>query len=235
MDCSQCKFRIIDNNKQVGCQAERIDKFIDNGTAVLNSEHGCYELKQFCNMYVSDDNDLIDREFIRNKIKPLFGIVIHLTSNDTAEQATKACEHIKSLNYPQEKVKVVISAPKGLKYAMHLVNLAQMLRTRYGAAELVLHLHDEKKARDNETFSKLVQATYFVKMGVHDRLDLDIFEKIDHLINSEMKQVCFIENNSVNIVLKSSIQYMYYNYGCYDETVEGLKTISVEQDKYERL
>ena len=110
-----------------------------------------------------------------------------------------------------------------------------MLKANFTAAELVLHLHNEGNVRDNETFKKLLEATYFVKVGVKDRFNLDVFQVVDKMLNDELKQLCFIENNSIHIVLKSVIQQIYYNYETYEKAIEGLKLISMEQNKYDKV
>ena len=218
MDCSKCIFNIMDDGPsmsggQVGCKAGRLQKFIDKGRAIREFGSTSYELTQFCNMYREEDCDIKEQRY---NIMPLFGIVVSLKPEDTLEEVDELCRHLESLKYPKEKLKIIISAPSGLKYADSL-------------------LHNEGNARDNETFKKLLKATYFVKMSVKDRFSLEVFETVDNLINEEMKHVCFIENNSVYIVLKSVIQQIYYNYESYENAVEGLKTISVEQDKYEKI
>ena len=237
MDCSKCIFNIMDDGPsmsggQVGCKAGRLQKFIDKGKAIREFGSTSYELTQFCNMYREEDCDIKEQRY---NIMPLFGIVVSLKPEDTLEEVDELCRHLESLKYPKEKLKIIISAPSGLKYADSLLHSFRVLKENFIAAELVLHLHNEGNARDNETFKKLLKATYFVKMSVKDRFSLEVFETVDNLINEEMKHVCFIENNSVYIVLKSVIQQIYYNYENYEKAVEGLKTISVEQDKYEKI
>ncbi len=232
MDCNKCVFNIEDEGVQTGCSAGRLQKLIDKGKANMPTGETAYELTQFCNMYREDECDL-DKQ--RYNVMPLFGIVVSIKPEDNLDQVNELCENLDSLEYPREKLKIVLSAPSGLKYAQNLMHTFRMLKENLKAAELVLHLHNDENTRDNETFKKLVQATYFVKMGVNDRLDQQVFKSIDKLVNEELKQPCFAENNSVPIVLKSMMQQIYYNYESYEKAVEGLKTMSMEQDKYEKI
>jgi len=243
MDCSKCVFNIMDDGPpmsggpfgggQVGCKVGRLQKFIDKGKAKRRGiVSTSYELTQFCNMYREEECDA-DKQ--RYNVMPLFGIVVSITPEDTLEELTEFCRHLESLEYPKEKLKIVLSVPSGLKYAEGVLHLFNMLKVNFIAAELVLHLHNEGNVKDNETFKKLLEATYFVKVGVKDRFNLDVFQVIDDLLNDELKQLCFVENNSICIVLRSVIQQIYYNYESYEKAVEGLKTISMEQNKYEKI
>lgn len=232
MDCSKCVFNIEDEGVQTGCSAGRLQKLIDKGRANMPTGETAYELTQFCNMYREEECDA-DKQ--RYNVMPLFGIVVSITPEDTLEELTEFCRHLDSLEYPKEKLKIVLSVPSGLKYAEGIWHLFNLLKSNFIAAELVFHLHNEGNVKDNETFKKLLEATYFVKVGVKDRFNLDVFQVIDDLLNEELKQLCFVENNSICIVLRSVIQQIYYNYESYEKAVEGLKTISMEQDKYEKI
>lgn len=246
MDCSKCVFNIMDDGPpmsggpfgggQIGCEVGRLQKFIDKGRATRKGIGSTsYELTQFCNMYREEECDA-DKQ--RYNVMPLFGIVVSITPEDTLEELTEFCRHLNSLEYPKEKLKIVLSVPSGLSgrnYAEGVLHLFNMLKANFIAAELVFHLHNEGNVKDNETFKKLLEATYFVKVGVKDRFNLDVFQVIDDLLNDELKQLCFVENNSICIVLRSVIQQIYYNYESYEKAVEGLKTISMEQNKYEKI
>lgn len=232
MNCSKCVFKVEDEGVQTGCGVGRLQKLIDKGRADMPVGETAYELKQFCNMYREGENDA-DKQ--RYNVMPLFGIVVSIAPDNTIEELTEFCSHLNSLKYPKEKLKIILSVPSGLKYAEGVLHLFNILKVNFIAAELVLHLHNEGNVKDNETFKKLLEATYFVKVGVKDRFNLDVFQLVDKMLNDELKQLCFIENNSIHIVLKSVIQQIYYNYESYEKAVEGLKTISMEQDKYEKI
>lgn len=232
MDCSKCVFKMENEGVQTGCSVGRLQKLIDKGKADMPASETVYELTQFCNMYREEECDIDKQKY---NVMPLFGIIASLKPEDTFEEVDALCKHLESLKYPKEKLKIVISAPSGLKYADSLLHRFMMLKENFIAAELVLHLHNEANARDNETFKKMLEATYFVKMNVKDRFNLDVFQVVDKMLNDELKQLCFIENNSIHIVLKSVIQQIYYNYESYEKAVKGLKTISMEQGKYEKI
>jgi len=217
---------------QTGCSVGRLQKLIDKRKAYIPEGETSYKLTQFCNMYREEERDA-DKQ--RYNVMPLFGIVVSVTPEDTLEEFTEFCRHLDSLEYPKEKLKIVLSVPSGLKYAEDIFHLFNILKSNFIAAELVFHLHDEGNVRDNETFKKLLEATYFVKVGVKDRFNLDGFQVVDKMLNDELKQLCFVENNSIHIVLKSVIQQIYYNYESYEKAVKGLKTISMEQDKYAKI
>lgn len=229
MDCKECVFNVTENGKQVGCQADRLEKLKDKNAAELSGSF--YELKQFCNMYRNQD---VDVETARDHVMPLFGIVVHHALDRSLEDVKTTIDSILDIDYPEQKVKVVISSPSTIEHET-LVHYTNVLKQKYRAVELVLHLHNDVPMRDNECFRKLTKSTYFVKIKSGETIRQDLLKEIDRKINDDLFQLCMADAGEATIVLKSLMQQFYYNHANYDEAVNYVKQISLEQDKYEKL
>ena len=229
MDCKECVFKVTEDGKQVGCQADRLEKLKDKNVAELNGSF--YELKQFCNMYRNQDTDV---QSAREQVMPLFGIVVHHSLDKSLEDVKTTIDSILEIDYPEQKVKVVISSPSTIEYEK-LVHYTNVLKQKYRAVELVLHLHNDVPMRDNECFRKLVKATYFVKIESGKKIRQNLFKEIDNRINEDLYQLCMGDADAATIVLRSLMQQFYYNHANYDEAVNYIRDISMEQNKYEKL
>lgn len=245
MDCKECIFSIWLNDLQTGCMAARIEKLANKNKAKLIEEEGksYYTLHQFCNMY--RDQDWIDAantkdydelcEKALNEIKPLFGIVLHCNKENTIADITKTVESLASINYNADKIKIIISdAASHIDY-MSIVHLTNIVKNVFPRSESIFHLHDDIALRDTECFKKIVQAMYFVKILAGNTIDPELFNKIHHIINYDLKQICMFESESTTIIMKKLITECYLEFNNYDLATEHIRNLCIKQDKYEKI
>jgi hypothetical protein len=216
---------------QVGCKADRLQKFIDRGKATKEAGTTSYELTQFCNLYRSQQVDL---DQARKDVMPLFGVVVNHHLSRSQIDIEKSVNALLELDYPPEKVKIILSCPtsQDFELMMHYTNI---LKQKYRAVELILHLVYDQFTKDRECFSKLLQATYFVKFDSGFEIDPNIFSKVDNVLNVDLKQTCMFQSPGISIVLKSVVQEKYYESCDYDKTIDLIRKIAMEQNKYEEV
>ena len=231
MDCSKCVFKIEEGDIQTGCLADSLETLIDLGKANLPTEKTAYELTQFCNLYREEPTDL---DQAKRNVKPLFGVVVNHDLSRSKIDIEKSVNALLELDYPEEKVKIILSCPtsQDFELMMHYTNI---LKKKYRAVELILHLIDEQFTKDRECFSKLLQATYFVKFDSGFEIDPNAFSKVDDILNVDLKQVCMFGSPGISIVLRNIVQEKYYEGGNYDKTIDLIKQVAMEQNKYEEI
>lgn len=230
MDCNNCVFKVTDDGVQVGCKAERLQTFIDNKAAEKKDNY--YELTQFCNLYRNNECVLEEE---RAKIMPLFGIVIY-HKDQTMQDLEKTVESIMDLDYPSEKIKVVISVDKVPKSHIDpYLNITNTLKKRFRAVELVINFSEDQAIKDTECFKRLAQASYFVKINSGLTFDRQVFRSIDERINKDMKKIIMFESSSATIILKGAMNSQYVHFYNYDLATEHLRELSIKQGCYEKV
>lgn len=241
MDCNECLFSTWLNDKQVGCLANRIDKFISKGKAHLDSGQSYYVLDQFCNLYrdekwaqqikSQDQDELLSRAL--DSVKPLFGVVVHYTNENSIDQLRTTIDSLLNLDYDKKKIKIVISSPYH-RQCEDIVHYTNRIKESFPASESVIHLHDNIELRDTECFKKIVEAMYFVKIKAGSTLDANIFTKIDNRINQDLSQICMFETDHATIIMKSLMTRCYLDFKNYDAATEHIRNLCIKQDKYEK-
>lgn len=245
MDCDKCVFNIRDDGPpmsggpfgggQVGCKADRLQKFIDKGKATREGGASSYELTQFCNMYRTDEWEG-DLDKAISETKPMFGVIIN-SSDSNIDLVKKSLDSIKSVNYVKNYVKVVISMPhlgKQINELMHMVN--EMVKLDFHC-EFVLHLTDDPAITEKSAFQKIYSAGYFVYMEAGEELDPDFFNYVDKSVNEKLDMVCMFEDGGISICHQGVVNSIYLECKGYKDMLNRLRDESKQKgvyDKYQR-
>lgn len=241
MDCGDCVFNITDDGppmsggpyggRQIGCEANRLQKFIDKGKAEMRIGETTYELTQFCNMYRDTD---IDFETAKDQVMPLFGVVVNMGKTKKIEDLSATVDSLLEMDYPPKKVKIVISTVS-TQSVEAVMNQVHRLQEKYLASEAVFHLHDITPHRETECFKKLLQSTYFVRMISGSTLDSSVFKFIDKDINDDLNMTCMYESDRVTIVNKKVIRDLYLKFNDYGKTVDHIRALCLDKGLYKKL
>lgn len=236
MNCDKCVFNIkFKFGVQIGCKADRIQKFIDKGKATKEDGASSYELTQFCNMYRTDEWEG-DLDKAISETKPMFGVMIN-SSDQNVELVKKSLDSIKKANYVKGYVKVVISIPhprQKINQLMHMVN--EMVNLDFHC-ECVLHLSDDLAIAEKSAFQKIYSAGYFVYMEAGEELDQDFFSYVDESVNKKLDMVCMFEDGNISICHKGVVNSIYLECKGYKDMLNRLRDESKQKgvyDKYQR-
>jgi hypothetical protein len=239
MDCKECIFADYHNNVQVGCKAERLDKFIENNTAKLDKTNKYYDLTKFCNLYRTqswvDDSkaEINDLQRARSEVMPLFGVVVRHSNKNSIEELKKTIDSILDIAYPPEKIKVVISSPQ--IHFNEIVHFVNVLKDKFKSSESIFHFADDAYTKDTESFKKIIKSTYFVSTESGETIERNLFSYIDKTINDDLNQVCMIDSGNTTIILKKIMLDTYLNFNDYDLASDHIRALCIEQNKYEKI
>lgn len=222
MSCRGCKFsRGTDN-----CEAGRVEKFRNRDELVeIEDQDGTiYGIKRFCNLYRDEDSD-ITLEEARTQVSPKFGIAIFDDGDTPNVEAT--INSIINADYKFSKLAVIISAVKAQDVS-RLAHLINMLHEKGSKASTLVITSSEapEEVRYFDCFTNLVQANYLIKVNSGTIFPSDLFSDIDTSLNENLEKNIFFQKGEIECVSFKAINDEYHNYGSYDSTVEGIKTVA---------
>jgi hypothetical protein len=224
--CEKCTFAQYENGVQKGCAADRIQKFINNGSAFFNNEF--YALTRFCNMYREEQQTV---EEARKQIELTFAIVIY--DNENASQLQKAIESIYLLNYNKDKFKIIISSSHNTQ-ASYLFDIVHEFKKNAINSELIINLTNE--SIDYDAFVKSVGFSYIVKMNHSSAIDKNFLSYIDEEINDKLNRFIMIEDESENVLALPFwiVNKTYLDYNNFDLMVDAIRTETTKQNMYKK-
>lgn len=228
--CEKCIFADYNQSVQVGCKADRLDKFKANSDICKNGEKTWFLLKRFCNLYREQE---ITLEEARKQIALTFSIVIY-DYNDTAYET--AIKSIQNIDYDKNKFKVIFSSKHNSKAGTYF-NQINNLKQNDINAELIININDPDK--DYTAFSKAVGVSYFVKMDSSIAIPSDFLYQIDKLINDDLHQIIMFEKSvddkSITCLPFWLVNKEYTNYNDYDLMTQSIKDKLIKTNVYKHL
>lgn len=239
MDCKECIFADYYNDVQVGCKAERLDKFIEDNAAQIDKDNKYYNLTKFCNLYRTESwannttAEINDLQRARSEVMPLFGIVITHGDNNSVEELKKTVDSILNIEYPQEKVKVIISSPQ--IHFNEIVHFVNVLKEKFKSSESIFHIVTDTYTKDTESFRKIIDSTYFVSTRSGETIDKDLFLYIDKSMNDELNKMCMFDLGATTIILKKVMLNVYLKFKDYELASNHIRTLCINQNKYEKI
>lgn len=232
MDCSKCIFSVDEDGNQVGCQADRIEKFIAKGKAEKPEGESHYHLHQFCNMYRTEqvgDDSLANA---KKQTDVTVGVVVmddpSLPSESLYKTVESICEAIKA--YKDNKVAVVFSVGVNWKgdQVVQLVNEYQAKGIR---CQAVVHRYlFDPKVRETEAFQKIASVGWMGIVKSGDTIKRNTFVNINKMINENLEQiVCFKSNKSL-FLFSNLVRSQYLNYKSFEDMANDIQDFCSKQD-----
>lgn len=235
-NCKDCILAIYDkksNSTQLGCLANRIEKF-ENVIEAYDDDKEFYVIERLCNYYRDNkdqyvkDNGEIDLEKIKQESSISFNLLFNC--NDIDEEYSKYIisfyDNVKK-NYGLNKVKITLCYSKaGEKEIQTIKNL----RLRIDNQDLVfyrntLYLHN-----------LLLKSTksYHCILTKNNRPSINILDKCNEIVNVELKKVVAFENNEFYIVsnLAYKVKHISLNSDQYGEIIDSIINESKEKELF---
>jgi len=233
MDCQNCVFATynVDKTKQVGCEAGRLEvlKEKDKAKPVLGKPY--YELTQFCNMYRTkawgdkfDAEDLVDRARLESMLT--FGIVIDIDS-DKIDQLNQTLDSIKSIDYPKNRIGIILSKSGKPTNVQNFVNKVIELQELKFRVKFIVHAQMDITTRDKDAFYPLLAKRYgyLIKIRTVTKIDSQYFNFINYEVNDSLNMVGLCEDcdNGVLAIHYNVVNSSYIDFADYDLMAEELK------------
>lgn len=230
-NCEKCSFAIFDKNEQIGCSANRLEKFQTLDKAVKHSEDNksWFLLKRFCNMY-REDEETLDKAY--DKIKCKFGIVIFDHDDESTDIAIESCKNIK---YDRSKFFIVISSKHTNIFRKRFDQINQL--KGLGIASCVVTNVDPLNkidAIEREAFIKLYGCSHFLKINHDQNIPKTFFDRVNHSVNDELETILMYEFNNVKCIPFWLVNNTYLEYNSYDLMSDDIKQESIENSMYKK-
>ena len=224
--CNTCIFATCENGKQIGCMANRLEKFKEQNKALL-CDDGFYSISRFCNMY---RNQKISVDDAYNQIKSNFGIAIFDDEEKYFDQAISSC---KNLSY--DKAKIVISIHSNAKNRFgRLFNEVNEFKKLGIDARLFFDI-DKKdlELSEKEVFQYLSRCSHLIKMKTSDSIDAEFLENVNKSLNQDLEIFFTYQSDNIYCIPFWVVNQQYLNYHSYDlmasAVVEESKNISMHK------
>lgn len=206
--CRDCVFAIYDDNVQVGCKEERLEKLVANGAELEKVHDEEYDLthylihKRFCNRCVAkeslgDTPRIKWRETIVDLTTIRVAMVLYVGEDVTKEDVDKSLDSILAQSELPYCIYVIVDNDDIDRNA---------IGDRFRMAQGLFYWKVEKVLEPGWGFEKAVNyilfktpALYFTSCNAGFEYPPDFIERIDTAINTDMKQVVAIlpdENNN---------------------------------------
>lgn len=219
--CKECIFAKYDGKTQIGCLADRIEKFKDYLIEAYDEDKEFYVIKRFCNLFrfSSWNGGNADVEKAKKETCTTFDILINC--NDINEEyKNKILYELKNLNYESKKIKVVF---------YHLYTLPK---------EQKRIIKDLLIDHPNYTISVVLDEKEFLQLYaqnsgncfhiIFDQNNIDnisnFINKVNYLINEDMQKFVICRNDKKlaisNMMCRLIYTDLYINYDTNIKSVE---------------
>lgn len=229
-NCEKCCFAKFEGNKQIGCSANRLEKFqaLDKAIEHSENEKTWFLLKRFCNMY-REEKVTIDDAY--NKIKCKFGIAIFDHDEESLDTAIESC---KNINYDRSKFFVVISSKHYKKFGKRFTQVNELKNLEIKTYLLTSLEKAENDYLEHEAFSKLVGCSHLIKINHDQEIPKDFLDKINNSINDELETILLHEKNNIKCIPFWLANSEYLSYNNYNLMIDAIKQKSIDNLMYRK-
>ena len=239
MSCSGCIFSIMDTGppmsggpfagSQIGCEADRLQRYIDKNVAEKTAGETFYDLGRFCNLYRNEEwetqlgeecDDILAKA--RKESMPSFGVVVFDKPEYIDAELIGTLKSIEDIDYDTKKVQVMIRSheSRGIEF---LVAQVEKLRSLGFKASMIIQDQGlPKDYRDKDTFMKIFHNHYFVSFNVGDLIPDGFFNEINTSLNIRGENICAFQAGNVVAIPRQVVRNEYLNYNDYEKMTEGV-------------
>lgn len=198
INCKNCIFAIYDNITQIGCQADRISKFGESVIEAYDNEKEFYILKEFCNLYRplswNNGNNDLNKAYDESSLN--FDVFIDCNVIDE-KYKNFIMDLINNVEYDKKKIRFNL---------FHSRNINQQTKNN------VISIYKEKKniyitiCEENPQIflhEKLISSSNnYHTIVTNTDFDSSIFNKLNTLINMDIKK-CLVAHNNSNFIISN--------------------------------
>lgn len=236
-NCKNCVFKIEQDGEQTGCKAGRLKTFLDRGEAGKLGSYLDYKIFRLCNLYRDDTWRYKDSQdslqVAKEEVKTKFCIIIF--DDPKNSQLEQAVESIYNLDYPQDKIQVVISSYHQ-ENVTHLVTITNQLSEKFKHSKLVLNwYHNNKSLIEYDAFSKCVYNGFFVKMNHNDTLPKHLLRTVDDSINNKLEKTAIFAYRDIPLIPRAVVSNQYLNYNDFDLMARGVIQEAKQQNLFQYI
>ncbi len=209
-NCDDCVFAIVKNDKQIGCQANRLEKL----DAKMTWCDGCYyTLSRFCNLKrlaqwaEKQQGDWLKLALI--EVMPPIRCAVLYTTNDTIGQLKHTLQSLINTKYNKLEIVIVERKSEGLAI-IETINLCktQLTEFKWSVDQCV----DHTSTIEHQTYKALKKnkSGYYTIIEAGLSIKQKYFQNLNHLLNEECEPILFIapEDNTLIFTVQSFLYRM---------------------------
>ena len=259
MNCSKCCFAQCTPPSsggpfgiwQEGCKANRLEKFLERGEASIpqkpvfdfEENNQYYELTRFCNMnrdynwYKSKEGSSDEILAIAKKESDVnFGILIDI-DKQSEQELKNTINSIKEIDYASDKITCVISVLEKNLHTQIYANLVEELKSEGVNCKLVIHFTKQQLIIDTDSITPIMDArsAYVCKVVAGALFDSNVCSKVNACINKDLEQVTVFDSSGSILINRNVINGLYMEYQDYNLMVNGVLSLSKEQNNYKKI
>jgi hypothetical protein len=201
--CKDCIFSVYHKNTQTGCLVDRIETYknIDKDLVIeaYDNEKEFFVVNRFCNYYQNSswNNGIPDTNKIRNQAKVSFNIIVDCKDFGEKEinNLINFYEYIVDYNLQKVDFKIYINKCSGITNIFDI-------RSQFNNPEITVYF-DKFNPHDELIKTKKSYTLILNKENVEN--DLNMLEKLNDLVNSDLKKVIVLEYK--NLLIISNLAY----------------------------
>jgi cellulose synthase/poly-beta-1,6-N-acetylglucosamine synthase-like glycosyltransferase len=232
--CKDCKFAIYQGKTQTGCEAGRVETYMENGLAfeAYDKDKEFYVVNTLCSYKIEKKYDL-SVEQIKEIRKKSFGIAIYIDNEET-EGLEETIASICSIDYDPSKICVCISHSYKLLTAEFTSKMKKQMRALEDAGfhSINVVVYGSERQRDYDTFKKIARQNYITRLKVGQTVDKNTYKKIDDYINEKLERFLFFEDSDCCTVLFKAVNSRYLEHNDYGKMEEALLEESKAENFY---
>lgn len=225
-NCKGCCFVKAEDNKQVGCIADKF-KYLRLNTAEESTDDGFFNIDRNCLYKRKEDwsSDLTDKQKIekaRSQLTPNIGICIDDDSEDPKD-LENIIEKICNSNYPKNRLMISIFSDFG-KSAARIPKIVSKVKSKLiTSCFAVFKIEDNVYENETNLFRKMSNSTFLCRISSKSDLEFDeVFNQIDKLFNQELSKVLIFESKGNYFISKSLVSSAYLDFKDYNKMQESL-------------
>lgn len=221
--CKDCLFAIYNGNTQIGCEANRIEKFKNHVIEAYDDEKEFYVLNRLCNLYrfKSWNNGEKDLEKARSESSVVFDIIIDCDNIDDSMR-DDLIDIIKKIGYNKHKITLLRA------YNTDRDITAKLMYILHYFPNINISMYFEKQETIYSILSKSI-GLFHVIVNETNYTNLDVFmSKINSYINEDLKQSVLYKSDDKIAILNFALKVLFPNlYLNYDENMKDLYSRAV--------
>lgn len=231
LTCEQCVFCETEDQRQVGCRADRLAKFKDANQAV-KLDSGFYQIQRFCNFYRNDEwkhsKEKDNLKIAEKEAQLSFCIIVFDEEDDSLLE--RCVNGLMNIDYPPEKLKIILSSPR-VSDVRKLVELTNRLTEKFKNSKLLISIQNEKSKIEYEAFSQNNNKSHFVKMNHNSVIPKNMLTEINDSLNNKLEKVVVFKCEDIIAMPFALVSSEYLKHGDFDIMGQAI----VEQTKGTRL
>lgn len=235
--CKDCVFAAYEGKTQVGCEAGRIESFMEDDYVIwaYDDEKEFYVVDALCNYFRPPtwNGGIPDVEKASYESRPSFSFVIS-ADGVTRKKADKTKQSILSIDYPPDKMRAIVSqkVTASVKERRLVADLWQDLDRHGIAAGVVMAVSDSLGKYDA---LKKAKSSYFTNIKMGQKINPDLMSIIDVELNKKLNRVAFFQDGDINMVSYAVFVAGYRDYHDYDELESDVKKEAKNKSLYSNV